>query len=265
MSDDTLECVHGRHVLSCFCVQQERADLIDANEKLHARVAELGKALGDVDALADGEASVYQARIAELEAFARSVRDGFDHDEDAHRYNTFCRVCEAEKTLGRADSVSTGAALPPPVSYAQLADWLEESALDAVAFAQSEAEDIGHAAAILRNASGVLGEPAGSAEVERASIVRFLRAMGDKWKPVAEGIPCIASVNASIHCNALHQGANAIEAGMHAAATPTGSTEPACECGARTYAWCQRPGGQAYHGCSECGAERPLPRRGAFT
>ena len=37
--------------------------------------------------------------IARLRAFAKNVADNYDHDEDAHRYNTPCRVCEAERAL----------------------------------------------------------------------------------------------------------------------------------------------------------------------
>ncbi len=46
------------------------------------------------DALAEA-----RKRIAELEEFAREVRDNYDCDSDAHRYGTMCRACEAEKVL----------------------------------------------------------------------------------------------------------------------------------------------------------------------
>jgi len=42
-----------------------------------------------------------EERIAELEEFVRDVRDDYDHDEDAHKYRTICRMCEAEKLLPR--------------------------------------------------------------------------------------------------------------------------------------------------------------------
>lgn len=35
-----------------------------------------------------------------LQEFARDIRDNWDCDEDAHRYGTRCRCCEAEKILG---------------------------------------------------------------------------------------------------------------------------------------------------------------------
>lgn len=35
--------------------------------------------------------------------FLRTCRDDFDCDSDAHRYNTFCRVCEAEKIIGKKE------------------------------------------------------------------------------------------------------------------------------------------------------------------
>lgn len=34
-----------------------------------------------------------------LRAFAESIQDNWDHDEDAHKYGTVCRVCAAEKIL----------------------------------------------------------------------------------------------------------------------------------------------------------------------
>lgn len=39
-------------------------------------------------------------RIRRLEAALRIIRDDYDHDNDAHRYNTSgCRVCLASKAL----------------------------------------------------------------------------------------------------------------------------------------------------------------------
>lgn len=38
-----------------------------------------------------------------LRSFVKTVRDDFDHDEDAHKYNTFCRCCEATKVLRECD------------------------------------------------------------------------------------------------------------------------------------------------------------------
>ena len=38
-------------------------------------------------------------RIKRLEEFARTIENDFDHDEDAHRYGTTCRVCDAEDLL----------------------------------------------------------------------------------------------------------------------------------------------------------------------
>lgn len=39
------------------------------------------------------------ARIKRLEEFARTIENDFDHDEDAHRYGTMCRVCDAAELL----------------------------------------------------------------------------------------------------------------------------------------------------------------------
>jgi hypothetical protein len=40
-----------------------------------------------------------QDRIKRLEEFARTIENDFDHDEDAHRYGTMCRVCDAAELL----------------------------------------------------------------------------------------------------------------------------------------------------------------------
>ncbi len=40
------------------------------------------------------------ARAEKVEAFARDCRDNWDCDEDAHRYGTTCRACEAKRVLG---------------------------------------------------------------------------------------------------------------------------------------------------------------------
>jgi len=37
---------------------------------------------------------------AELLSFVRSCAKDFDCDEDAHKYGTMCRCCEAERLLG---------------------------------------------------------------------------------------------------------------------------------------------------------------------
>jgi hypothetical protein len=41
----------------------------------------------------------YRVRSMQLEDFVRDCRDNHDHREDAHKYNTPCFVCEAEKLL----------------------------------------------------------------------------------------------------------------------------------------------------------------------
>lgn len=46
-----------------------------------------------------GDVRQYQDRIKRLEEFARTIENDFDHDEDAHRYGTTCRVCDAEDLL----------------------------------------------------------------------------------------------------------------------------------------------------------------------
>ena len=41
-------------------------------------------------------------RIKRLEEFARTIANDFDHDNDAHKYGTICRVCYAEDLLKEA-------------------------------------------------------------------------------------------------------------------------------------------------------------------
>lgn len=45
------------------------------------------------------ENDALKQRIKRLEEFARTIENDFDHDEDAHRYGTTCRVCDAEDLL----------------------------------------------------------------------------------------------------------------------------------------------------------------------
>ena len=45
------------------------------------------------------ELNAANQRIKRLEEFARTIEKDFDHDEDAHRYGTTCRVCDAEDLL----------------------------------------------------------------------------------------------------------------------------------------------------------------------
>jgi hypothetical protein len=40
-------------------------------------------------------------KALELRAFAVMIRDDFDCDNDAHKYGTPCRACEAEKLVGK--------------------------------------------------------------------------------------------------------------------------------------------------------------------
>jgi hypothetical protein len=42
-------------------------------------------------------------KLEELEDFVRDCRDNWDCDEDAHKYNTICRCCEAKKLLSSSN------------------------------------------------------------------------------------------------------------------------------------------------------------------
>jgi hypothetical protein len=39
------------------------------------------------------------SRIDELEAFVKNIASNYDCDEDAHKYNTPCRCCDAKALL----------------------------------------------------------------------------------------------------------------------------------------------------------------------
>lgn len=43
------------------------------------------------------------AAVPDLLDFARDVASNYDHDEDAHKYGTRCRECEAEKVISKAE------------------------------------------------------------------------------------------------------------------------------------------------------------------
>lgn len=76
MIDNTLECSHGYHDLSCDCIAQERNELIEANEALATRVAELQKDRDDYEALAKEwgrRALEASARVADLEAAVKDL------------------------------------------------------------------------------------------------------------------------------------------------------------------------------------------------
>lgn len=40
-----------------------------------------------------------EKKIEALKELARDIRDNWDHDDDAHRYGTSCRVCMATEVL----------------------------------------------------------------------------------------------------------------------------------------------------------------------
>lgn len=71
-------------------------------DQLRARLEEFsGKVMtqGAHIAAVEDERDALRARVAELEAFARDVRDNWDCDSDGHRYDTGCRCCKAGKVL----------------------------------------------------------------------------------------------------------------------------------------------------------------------
>lgn len=50
-------------------------------------------------------AETAEARVTVLTAALRDIRDNYDHDADAHRYGTPCRVCTAERAIGVREEV----------------------------------------------------------------------------------------------------------------------------------------------------------------
>ena len=49
--------------------------------------------------ISDADLAILQHRVKELESFARNVATNYDHDEEAHKYGTSCRVCDAHALL----------------------------------------------------------------------------------------------------------------------------------------------------------------------
>ena len=97
------------HLLNLLCrvyVQEisadeafdELEDLIERTER-EEYVIELENRLRALWDKYDGDRKHYMDRIKRLEEFARTIENDFDHDEDAHRYGTTCRVCDAEDLL----------------------------------------------------------------------------------------------------------------------------------------------------------------------
>lgn len=104
----TLQTFRGfRHLWADLAANHEPCGV--TQEKLEEMQAHtLGLALGQAYTLAkklgikwvDCEADVEQCkRVKKLESFVRTIAQDFDCDKDAHRYNTFCRCCEAKKLL----------------------------------------------------------------------------------------------------------------------------------------------------------------------
>ena len=74
---------------------EEPRSILFAAEAVANGVKTLLGRISYLEAVKDG----YRARSMQLEEFVRDCRDNHDHREDAHKYNTPCFVCEAEKLL----------------------------------------------------------------------------------------------------------------------------------------------------------------------
>ena len=70
----------------------------ELERELNAASVEIERLTAKVAQLYEG-AEEQKQRIKRLEEFARTIENDFDHDEDAHRYGTTCRVCDAEDLL----------------------------------------------------------------------------------------------------------------------------------------------------------------------
>jgi len=73
-------------------VVKERDEARRDNVGYRGVIEELGRKL-DVEV----------ARVAALTEALKTVRDDYDHDSDAHKYDTGCRVCIARAALGSQD------------------------------------------------------------------------------------------------------------------------------------------------------------------
>ena len=85
---------HPAHV--ALAAMRERAEAAERElaDQVHFRNHwhdEWRKVCADRDSIA--------AQLAEANEVLRSIRDNFDHDEDAHRYGTECRCCAAAAAL----------------------------------------------------------------------------------------------------------------------------------------------------------------------
>src|SRR6185436_8318072 len=81
----------AEQAMSSRVMAKVTANLTEDNQKLRAQVAALTQAL--------------KAARATL----HDIASNFDHDSDAHRYNTTCRECAATKAVEAIDAALTGA------------------------------------------------------------------------------------------------------------------------------------------------------------
>lgn len=75
-----------------------RLAFLDASARCSAALAasDLGAKMARE---AERRAERAEARAKRAEDFVRNCRDNFDCDDDAHRYSTTCRACDAGKVL----------------------------------------------------------------------------------------------------------------------------------------------------------------------
>lgn len=70
-------------------------------------------------------AAACQAMLREANKWIRNVDKNFDCDRDGHRYNTYCRKCEAKALANQIDALLVSQpATPAEPSVEELAKWL---------------------------------------------------------------------------------------------------------------------------------------------
>ena len=97
-SGEMLNNSEGIEALKCWaCHQFSWVD--EFSEKYHAEG--ITSTLTIEDYADQGHKAPECKYVKELEAFAKYVRDNYDHDTDAHTYDTTCRMCYAADVIGK--------------------------------------------------------------------------------------------------------------------------------------------------------------------
>ena len=80
-------------------LEEAAKDLDCGRIALNAWIVKYANPIPTSRILKDGEVAVRADNLFRLRAFASMCKNCFDHDPDAHKYGTTCRVCAAEDAL----------------------------------------------------------------------------------------------------------------------------------------------------------------------